>query len=114
MFHLQPAMFLGLFPLFAVFEGELPRRLGGGTGGHKDARLSRGSRVRVPQAKLWAGAVPLWRTLGKEAGGALPPGLDGWASLSEEAGQRLEGGRLTGQLLRRAQSGSGVLEVGQP
>lgn len=27
MFHLQPAMFLSLFPLFAVFEGQQP---GGG------------------------------------------------------------------------------------
>lgn len=33
MFHLQPAMFLSLFPLFAVFEGQ---QLGGGavTSGH--------------------------------------------------------------------------------
>lgn len=50
MFHLQPLMFLGLFPLFAIFEGTLGRPLRG-----LDRHLSQVARIQHDKSYIERG-----------------------------------------------------------
>lgn len=71
MFHLQPLMFLGLFPLFAIFEGTLGRPSWGPLGAMDPPPCSEASSVVAAEVTKIKGAVRPLAEPGRRAGQTL-------------------------------------------